>query len=146
MIWRLFVLCKNPQCGIPRKQIRLPYSAPVEGNASVPPLPKDMFPARAVCRECETWSIYTAEDQEWAKIQELPPKPAAAVGPQAWTLKIKCGRPNCTSVTKWHVVDDAGLEGRELARLVFRAKPEIVCEQGHSLLTTDAEVIFLNHD
>ena len=145
MTWRLFVLCKNPQCGIPRKQIRLPYSAPVEANASVPPLPKDMFPARAVCRECETWAIYTAEDQEWAKIQE-PPKSSGTIEQRAWTLKIKCGRPNCPSVTKWHVVDGSGLEGLELARLVFQAKPEIVCEHGHSLLTPDAEVIVLSHD
>ena len=145
MNWRLFVLCKNPQCGIPRKQILLPYSAPVEANASVPPLPKDMFPARIVCRECETWSVYTTEDQEWSKIQE-PPRSTGATGARAWTLKIKCGRPNCSSVTKWHVQDDSGLEGREVARLVFRAKPEIVCEHGHSLLTSEAEVILLNHD
>lgn len=144
MIWRLFVLCKNPQCGIPRKQILLPFSAPVEADGSVPKLPKDMFPARVVCGDCDHWAMYKAEDQEWSKIQE-PPRTGAAT-PRTWTIKIRCGQPNCSSLTKWHVQDDAVLDSREAARVVFRAKPEIVCEHGHSLRTAAAKVTVLSSD
>lgn len=145
MVWRLFVLCKNLQCGVPRTQILLPYSIPVETDAAVPPLPQDMFPASIVCRDCEQWSVYTAEDHEWSQVPN-PPRVMGAVGPRSWTVKIRCGQPDCTSITKWHVQDDSGLGGPEIVRLVYAAKPEIVCEQGHSLLAPQSEIVSLQHD
>jgi hypothetical protein len=145
MIWRLFVLCKNQQCGIPRKQILLPFSAPVESDAILPAPPQDMFPARIVCHDCEQWAVYTAEDQEWLKIKE-PQRFNGGSGPRCWTIKIKCGQPKCASTTRWHIQDDSGLEAREVARLVMHAKPEIVCERGHSLRTAEAKVAVVSHE
>ena len=143
MIWRLFVLCKNLQCGVPRTQIVLPYSIPVETDSAVPSLPQNMFPARIVCRDCEQWSVYTAEDHEWSQVPN-PPKAIGVVGARTWTVKIRCS--HCDSITKWHIQDEGGLGGAEIVKLVYAAKPEIVCEEGHSLLTPQSEIIFLQHD
>ena len=137
---QLFVRCKNAGCKIPGQQIRLPYSTPAGQGPNPRPLPKDLLPARVVCRDCGHWYVYSAPDAEWRQILS-PPRSVGMVVPASWIVEIKCGQPNCDSLTKWHIRDQIGLDGPQIANLVLRAIPEIVCHRGHPLATGPAAIV-----
>jgi hypothetical protein len=143
MNWQLFVRCKNAGCDIPGQQILLPYSTPVGTDVNPPPLPTDIFPARVVCRDCGHWYVYSRQDAEWGGMGGHP-RLLGVVGPESWIVTIKCGVQDCDSLTKWHIREDTGLRGAEVAKLVLHATPDIVCERGHSLLLPDSIVYSVN--
>ena len=140
MIWRPFVRCKNPRCVIPGQQILLPYSSPAGKDASPPASPTGMFPARVVCHGCAHWYVYSELEHDWSQLSE-PPRLIGAVAPRTWTVTMKCGQPNCSSLIRWHIQDDLGVQADEITRKIYASKPEIVCEQGHPLWTPQSVVV-----
>lgn len=141
MVLRLFVRCKNATCDPPGQQIFLPPAVVADVP---PPIPQDIFPLRAVCRECGQWSTYTAIEADWAVLPARH-QTMGEVGPRSWCVRLKCDYPGCDSVTTWYLRDDSGLDTAAVVKRIYKATPEIVCDRLHPLHVVKSRVIEANY-